>query len=513
MLPKHTFAFFAITVYAVIGLLVYQDYGISWDEEYQHSYGKAVYGHVLGGGTELHAHNSRYHGPVFQFALYSAERMVGLEDPKQVFALRHLLTFLFSVVGCWFFYRLLLMLRYGPHWAAVGMLFLICSPRIFAHSFFNSKDAVFMYAFIISMYSMLRLLRRPDWRTAMWHGIICGLLVDIRILGVFAPMITMLLLVWQSVSDGQGLKRCIIPLSMFGFVLPVTIYMFWPTLWHDPVWELGHALQKMSAYPWDDPVLFEGSFSLPQELPWHYLPKWILITTPVIISLSVAVGSLIWLTDHRVAARLKAIPFLWVFLPFALILWKGATLYDGWRHVFFIYPALLVLAVSGAERLFAGRARPEWLRWIPVALLSVPVLFMVRNHPHQQVYFNPLAIRNAGQNYEMDYWGLSYRQALESLAAHVPEGPLTIAVANAPGFYNHWMLPLAQRNRIHYTSVDSAAYFISNFRFPGEHHAFTDGSGLYADPMEIIEVGGNPAVGVFRLRRSNPAPPPAQGER
>lgn len=499
MLDDHRFALLVITLYSVVGLMVYQDYGISWDEEFQHHYGKVVYAHVFADGQELLEHRSRYHGPVFQSGLFAAERIFGLKDPKRVFEMRHLLTFIFSVIGCWFFYRLLLLLRFKPYWATIGLLFLICSPRIFAHSFYNAKDAVFMYGFIIGIYTMLRFLRRPNWRTALWHGLVCGLLIDVRILGVFVPLLTGILWLAQ-VARAQKFKRSDLLIGVFGTISLLTVFTFWPTLWHSPLTEMQNALGKMSAYPWDDPVLFEGSFIIPQDLPWYYLPKWMLISTPIFICAMTVVGLCRWFFNYRLTISEKFIPLLWVLLPFALILWKDATVYDGWRHVFFLYPALLILAVAGAETLFDSWAAHRWFKRIPLALLMFPLFFIVKEHPHQQVYFNPLVMRDAWQNYEMDYWGLSYKQALESLTEDRSEDTLILAVANAPGFYNHWMLAADQRGRIHYSRVDSADYFISNFRFPSEHYAFAKGTGSYADPVRIIEVGGNPIVGVFRLK-------------
>lgn len=102
MAGKHTLARVIILLYTVVGALVYTDYGISWDEEYQHSYGKVVYEYVFDGNQELHEHNSRYHGPAFQFILYSAEILGELTNTKEVFEMRHFLTFLVSVLGLWY---------------------------------------------------------------------------------------------------------------------------------------------------------------------------------------------------------------------------------------------------------------------------------------------------------------------------------------------------------------------------------------------------------------------------
>ncbi len=47
--------------------------------------------------------------------------------------------------------------------------------------------------------------------------------------------------------------------------------------------------------------------------------------------------------------------------------------------------------------------------------------FMIRNHPHQNVYFNELVggVNGADGKFDMDYWGLSYKQLYEKLLKQV----------------------------------------------------------------------------------------------
>jgi hypothetical protein len=41
---------------------------------------------------------------------------------------------------------------------------------------------------------------------------------------------------------------------------------------------------------------------------------------------------------------------------------------------------------------------------------------MFINHPHQNVYFNLFAMNKFNKNFEMDYWGISNKNALEYIA-------------------------------------------------------------------------------------------------
>jgi hypothetical protein len=88
----------------------------------------------------------------------------------------------------------------------------------------------------------------------------------------------------------------------------------------------------------------------------------------------------------------------------------GSTLYDSVRHLLFVYPVLVVLAVAGWSGLL-NSSRPGWVRAaaalaIAAGLASL-IRFDVRAHPHQGVYFNSVVggPQGAFARYEMDYWG------------------------------------------------------------------------------------------------------------
>ena len=167
-------------------------------------------------------------------------------------------------------------------------------------------------------------------------------------------------------------------------------------------------------------------------------------------------------------------------LPLLAVIGLHSVLYDGWRHLYFVYPALLLVALRGWvlvwQWLCAGR-----LRYAPMALLvgtglamGTTTYQMVKAHPNQQVYFNYLAGPNVATAYELDYWGLSFRQGLEYVAAHDAR-PHIIIMTNAEvtpvARLNLLMLPAVDRQRLHFTESEREAnYFISNYRWhPGPY--------------------------------------------
>ena len=96
------------------------------------------------------------------------------------------------------------------------------------------------------------------------------------------------------------------------------------------------------------------------------------------------------------------------------------------------------------------------------------IQFMIRYHPHQHIYANILAgkdMRRAKVNFALDYWGLSYRNALEYILKNDKSDIIKVYVANVPGRNNAAILPSEDRKRIEYVdSIDEAKYFLSNYR-------------------------------------------------
>jgi hypothetical protein len=114
--------------------------------------------------------------------------------------------------------------------------------------------------------------------------------------------------------------------------------------------------------------------------------------------------------------------------------------------------------------------------------LSPAVFFIVRAHPHQQVYANAFA--GEGHTYarasgSLDYWGVSYRQLIEHLVEN-RTGRLRLSSHNIPGRWNLQILTPEQRQRVRFIRAvnRSTQYFMTNFRhmpppFPLDHEIYS----------------------------------------
>jgi hypothetical protein len=465
-----------------------------------------MYQYIAFGDPRAVQHHMRYHGPVLDTGLYALEKALGLTDPREIYRMRHLAYFLVFYAGVFFFFRLIE--RYFGGWklGLLGAGLLVASPRVFADSFFNPKDLPFLSFFIIGVYSQLRYLERKSLAWAAWHALASATLVATRAVGVVVPLLT-LGLGTLDIFRAKDRKRAALTLAAYGGLATGLSVLFWPTLWRDPLFHLFQALAQSSRYGgWPGTILYLGEHIAAVELPWHYLPVWIAITTPPSYLLFFAVGCFVG-TKQLLRSpgasspdrRKLLLVVTWFFLPVLAAIVFESVLYDGWRHLFFLYPALLLIALLGIRELWRrGRWAQAFLAILAVDLADT-VRFMAQSHPHQNVYFNRLigGVAGAEGEFDLDYWGLSYREGLEYVLDNDPRSRLSIAVAHSPGKYNANLLPAAERGRLQYVEAPEADYLLTNFRFQSREDS-------YGEELHSVRVEGVRILSIYRSEKKAP---------
>ena len=140
---------------------------------------------------------------------------------------------LFFLISIGFFYALLFQQFQDWKIALLGALILLLSPRIYAHSFFNTKDIPFLAACILVTYSFFRLAKNPNYLNAGIHALFCAIAIDIRIIGLLFPVLTIGLYLNMALREKHW-KNYLIQASFFGLLTFVFVVAFWPYLWKDP---------------------------------------------------------------------------------------------------------------------------------------------------------------------------------------------------------------------------------------------------------------------------------------
>ncbi|MGI4760186.1 MAG: glycosyltransferase family 39 protein [Janthinobacterium lividum] len=520
-------AFFALVL--GLGLLLFADYGLSIDERISRDNGMITLKHLAQPlapawvashpdfaeyTTPLAEYLDRDYGVVFETPVSWLEQVFSISDTRDKFLFRHLCTFLVCLGGLAAVYQLAA--RRFRDWRVglLAALWLLLSPRLFAESFYNDKDAVFMSLFAIAMNTGVRFLLRPTWGRAAWHALACALAIDVRIMGILLPLYTLALLAWRGLRAEVPWRRVVASVLVYSVLLVALVVLCWPYLWPAPVQNFMAAFDNMRTFRWTGTVFYNGTDVLATQLPWHYALVWLGITTPVLYLAAALLGLglvgrqllrqhwRLWATEQD----LQDVFFLGFFVgPLLAVMLLHSVLYDGWRQLYFIYPAFLLLAMRGWVA--AARWRPRWASWprllyagtaLSLALVAAQ---MVRDHPLQNVYFNMLAGPNVERRFEMDYWGLGYRRDLEFVAAHDARPVVNVFAPGPSGAQlNLLILPREQRDRLHFVDTpDQADYFLTNFRIPN-YRTYRD---RYPYPFEIYQqrADGRQVHAVYRLAK------------
>lgn len=503
----------------VLGFFIYKDYGLAWDEPISHANGQVSFNYITKSDPTLWTYSERFYGVLVELPFAWLQRTFDVSSPQMIFFMRHILTYLLFVVGVWVFY--LFLRRRFDHWwlALLGAGLLVMSPRIFADAFYNSKDIPLMIAFIIGMHTLSRLLERFSWQRMVLHALATAAVIAIRVPGIFIIAITVAMVVLDSLiahsTRAQWQRRLGMLLGYGALTILFTIAL-WPFLWQHPLAHFREAFADMSHFSRqiDMQVLYMGEFVKASALPWHYIPVWMLITTPPLYLALFFVG--VWTVARKIFSirrvwsspvRMDVAALAWLFGPIIAVIIFHSVLYDGWRHLYFIYPALLFLALVGIEHILAWvRTKDEELRllyrWLAGIALGIGLLstawFMVRNHPYQNVYFNFLAggMKSARDNFDLDYWGLSFRKGLEYVAARDTDSTIPVYLPGGSPDNLYILDPQVAGRFVLLSQKDSgkAKYVISNYRWQ-----------RYKDlPKEIevytVDAGGASILSVYKVR-------------
>ena len=396
------------------------DFGVTWDEKDRHRNGEHVWMFLRGlRSRAAFAETGGHVYPGFFDAICAAlETWV----PLNRYVLRHMVNAVFGWIGAVYCGRLTGRL-FGPWAGVLGMILLAASPRYFADSMNNPKDLPFAAMTVMALYYISAV--SPKWpyvsfAAAVKIVVALALAMGIRIgailyLGYFALLIACFVVLERNTNWRRLLDTAARVLAVAVAML-ILGTVFWPWAGGAPLTRPFQALLGAANYPWNGLVLFASNEYEAGDLPWYYAPWWVLISTPPVVLVGAAL-SLVSFANRADALRRAA---LWVAIvvPMTATIVMGSTLYDGIRHLQFITPVLVVLAVGGWTGLLSVE-RPGWMRagagaCVAVGLVSV-LIFDIRFHPNQGVYFNSLigGPRKAFTRYDMDYWGNCVLQAVE----------------------------------------------------------------------------------------------------
>ena len=462
-------------LFLLAGLGLAGDYGIGWDELNQRDTVKDNLRYILGPADRVvtrHFAHDRFYGVAFELPLLLAERALGLADYYGVHRLRLTLTHLFFLAGGFFCYLLAYRLFNNRLIAFFALLLFLLHPRIYAHSFINTKDLPFLSMFVIALYLAERAFRRDTLGAFLLLGIAVGVLTNLRIMGLLLlpAVIGLRALDLGLAKDWGERKGLLISSGLFVAAAGLVWYGLAPNAWSQPLEQLTGVLKQTYAHPVIWPSLFQGEIVPSAERPPHYGLTWFAISTVPVALLLGFVGMAVVLA--RGLTRPGAIwgegrlRFWWLLtgcfgLPLLVVALAGANIYDGWRQLYFVYVPFGLLAAGGLYWIAGALFRQRWQRAGVYGLfglgLGLTALQMAQLHPWQHLYFNFLVDRTTPNylrtQYELDYWRVTFREGLEYALGRQPGEPVAITGGSVGIKEAAATLGAADRRRLRFDSA------------------------------------------------------------
>lgn len=427
---------FLFTVF-VIGLLTVGGYGIyldqSLEQEILYMNFKEYLLHLPGnfsnlisqltnaGIPEISASIEMDHGcAVFYplFPLWFLEKI----SPFACVVIRYIYTFLITFSGICSLYFLGDDLFKSKSCAAVMALLFFLSPRMFAEMHYNNKDVVMLSLCFSLFYFGWKLREDITFKNVFMLAFVGAFAANTKIIGVFffgmTGLFVLLYYLLNRKCTFKVWKNVFLCIFLFlGIFIAIT-----PACWNDIIGYFVYLFGNAVNYNlWNDYVLFNGK-RIQHEytgIPRKYLPTMILLTTPICILMLSVVGYFkifISAIKSKGKALFECEGFILacaitVGIPLMVGIVMATPVYNGWRHFYFAYSAI-ILGAGYCYYWLEKLSRKYALRSLAV-YLAVLAIGIAINYPQEHSYFNILVGKDMENRYELDYWDVSMREALE----------------------------------------------------------------------------------------------------
>lgn len=498
LLSNCHYIFFSI--YFLIGFSIYKDYGFNIDETFQRRSGlywleylfnffgleklSLIANEKLLSSSSFTEPWSDVYGIIFDVPAALIEIIFSLNKPIQMYEMRHFLTFFYFYIGIIFFYKTLLLRFNNKFLSLAGCFLLIFTPRIFGDSFQNNKDLVFLTFFIISTFYIFKTFENFNIKNIFLLAIFSSIATSTRLFGLIFPFTFIFIYFLSILSNKDDLKN-INKIFIFIFLYILFLLLHWPYLWISPLEKLSYLLNNLQTFG-PTLVYFNDVFYNTELVPFHYLPLWIFISTPVINLILFLSGffllSKVFILKLFSIEKSKSNYDFWnnnnekkdffifiTFIIFSVIgIFFATKHYNSWRIFYFLNFFFIYFAIYFLSLIFIVPKFKKYIN-ILIVVLSITSLFNIYKifvyHPYQSLYFNELLSNKFKNKFEIDFTGLSGIKFLREVVMSDKSNEIKIGINS---WYPLWrmkeLLPEIEEKRVVfvYDDIKNADYVYSN---------------------------------------------------
>jgi hypothetical protein len=336
---------------------------------------------------------------------------------------------------------------------------------------------------IISTYYGINFIKNQNPLSILKFTLFAALAIDARIIGIFLPFIFFLIYLIDVIRYERKNKKILLNTSLFFISLFLFIIFFWPYLWSSPLENFLEILKKLSMYAFPIKNFYMGSYINAMYVPWHYNLTWIFITTPLPYLFFFIFG--FYSLFKRTLIRLLKIEkeknyndlwrslnesydlifLLCLIIPLFTVIILNSSLYTGWRHFYFIYPYIILIAIYGVRILQLFYIKNKKILTVFCLISILPsLIWQFENHPHQNIYFNYLLKNKFDKYFDVDYWGVTNYQTLLELAKNSKKKIVIKQIGDGDLLLTKKFLPKEYRDKIRISfNINEADFLLDNF--------------------------------------------------
>jgi tetratricopeptide (TPR) repeat protein len=520
------YLFWIAAVFLLVVLVIAsRSAGTACDEIIHYNHSVEVYNYFASGGADQSAlrdseMNLKYYGQSYDNLVTILTRWLKIVD---IYTFRNMMS---AVMG-WLtvLVTALFAISLSGYRTGVIVVFLFAVTPVFVgHSYNNLKDIPFAFAFIAGTFLIYKLLSSPKLKvgTALLLILSFAFCISIRAGGLILICYLYFFLFLKFVTvyyrersinlRDIALKTTVVTLiSVAAFFL--SSLFLWPYALQDPLKNIVESYRIMADYPVTFQQIFEGKVEWSDHMPWYYLLKTMAITIPLVVF----AGFILFLVLAKKVIRDSNwltyffVVFTVVF-PVIFVIIQKSNLYSSWRQFLFVYPGIVLLSASGFNSLLASTNRKNikfFIAGLGVLLSLHPLLYMIKNHPYEYIYYNELTggIEGAYAKYELDYYFTSQREASEWLIRHLEKINRTEGIKvratyrvdwefrNQPGIQTSW-LRYEERSMLDW----DYAIIVNRYIPP---YQLLNGTFPPENAIHVVKAGGVPVCAILERRTTD----------
>ena len=356
-------------------------------------------------------------------------------NSPQTFEINHLGIALISFVTIYAFILLNNKIKSFKYIGFLSSIILLSIPLWVGNSLHNIKDIPSASGYTLLTVGCFLLINQITSNKYSFKNllpIIIGLIIllgtrpALILPGFFTFLLTLIYLYLFHNIEYKKLIKVFLPTL---FISLVAFFILLPHFLLTPIKSLKLTFLTSNSFPWNGLILTGGKLVEP-SFNISYFFQWYFAQTPFIIWIFSLIGIFYYIfkiiRDPKSSLFImSSLFFLQFFLLPIYLLITGSPIYNGLRHILFIYPSIAFFAALGIIFLYQKfELRKNFIIVIALIGIVIPNLEGIRLLPYQQIYYNPLIslFYKVSTQWETEYYGISAREAFW----HLPKnGDLT----------------------------------------------------------------------------------------